>query len=108
MTPRACRPRRRSLGSVSGSRSAMVLAAVALVLGSLVGYSAGSSSAATTPGLSVTASANPPSGSTVRGGDTVTYTLTATSGQPLANGATVVDDLSGLLGNAHVLSTPDE
>ena len=70
---------------------------------------AGVSSSASVPSLlSVTVTADPASGSEVHPGDSITYTLTAASPGPLPDGARVVDDLSGLLDNATVLSTADE
>jgi len=81
-------------------------AVVAIVAG-VVGLTAPSSAAPSTP-LTVTATARPASGSTVDPGTTITYTLTARSPQPFATGATVVDDLSGLLSNASITSSAGE
>jgi hypothetical protein len=85
----------------------MLGAALAVVSGLLVLVPA-SSSATTREPLAVTAAASPRSGGTVHPGSTVTYTLTARSLQPLPTAATVVDDLSGLLGNASIASGASE
>jgi hypothetical protein len=53
----------------------------------------------------VTATASPASGSKVDPGASVTYTLNAQPQQALPQGATVVDDLSGLLGDASVATS---
>ncbi|MCL2395131.1 MAG: hypothetical protein FWC87_10635, partial [Acidimicrobiaceae bacterium] len=58
--------------------------------------------------MTVTALAVPGSGGsagTVAPGTTVTYTLDAASEAALPSGATVVDDLSGLLANATISSS---
>jgi hypothetical protein len=80
---------------------------VALLCGSLIGIAATSSATAPQP-LTVSATASPASGTTVDPGAVVTYTLNAKSQQPLPDGATVVDDLSGLLPNATVTTTPGD
>jgi len=55
--------------------------------------------------VTVTVTSNPASGGSVAPGATVTYTLSAQPLQPLPQGATVVDDLSGLLSHA-TIATP--
>src|SRR6478735_7270332 len=74
-----------------------------------VPMSAGAAWSAPSASLSsVTVTADPASGSEVDPGDSITYTLTATAVEPVADGARVVADLSGLLDEATVLSTPGE
>ena len=57
---------------------------------------------------SVTVTADPASGGEVGPGDSITYTLTAIAVEPVADGARVVADLSGVLDKATVLSTTGE
>src|SRR5690349_9813407 len=97
---------RRGKGGGSWSRTATGIVMVVAVVGGLVTNSAAATSGTAAPAFTVTATANPASGSGVHPGETVTYTLKATNRQAEPNGATVVDDLSGLLGNANVASTP--
>ena len=96
--------RRRSgprLFRVLDRRGVRLLGTFALLAGTTAGTVAVVTSAASTRApLSVTVTASPASGGTVLPGATVTYRLDATSRRPLPAGATVVDDLSGLLGHA--------
>jgi hypothetical protein len=84
------------------------LAVVVLVAAGLPMWAGVASSASVPSLLSVTASADPASGSEVHPGDSITYTLTAASPEPLPDGARVIDDLSGLVDHANLLSTADE
>jgi hypothetical protein len=70
----------------------------------LIGLPATSSATGSEP-LTVSAKASPASGTRVDPGATVSYSLDAQSHQALPQGATVVDDLSGLLGNATVTTS---
>ena len=88
----------------------VLLLAVACVM---VGFAAGwpvrgETAAASMSSLTVTADADPPSGSGVHPGDSVTYLLTATGADPVPTGALVVDDVSDLLDDATVTSTASE
>ena len=95
----------RRTGGWSSRRRAVAGSGVAVALmAGLLSYPTAVSSATLVP-LTVTATASPPSGRTVVPGSTVTYTLKVVGNEPLPGGATVVDDLSGALGHAHV-STP--
>jgi len=87
-----------------------MLGTIALLLGTTAGtatvaISTTSNSSTTRGPLTVTVTASPVSGSTVHPGATITYRLKATSQRPLPAGATVVDDLSGLLGHASIATT---
>jgi uncharacterized repeat protein (TIGR01451 family) len=86
-------------------RAAIPIVGLALApVGGLVMPAAANSSAAS--GLvTVSATVSPSSGGTVQAGATVTYTLHATSQQPLPQGATVVDDLAGWAGSATVTTS---
>ncbi|MFF1553412.1 isopeptide-forming domain-containing fimbrial protein [Rhodococcus erythropolis] len=56
------------------------------------------------PGFTLTKTADPASGSTVRAGDTITYTVTGTNtGKTALTPATITDDLSAVLNNAAVV-----
>ena len=85
-----------------------MVVAVATVVAGLHAYAGVAAAAETQPTLRVTATAKPASGGSVHAGDTITYTLSATSEQPIADGQPVVDDLSGLLDHAGLVGTPDE
>jgi hypothetical protein len=67
----------------------------------LIGLPAASSATTALP-LQVSVSTSPTSGGTVEPGATITYTIDARGQDPLPSGATVVDDLSGLLRYARV------
>ena len=82
--------------------------AVVILVGAALPISAGASSASPADVPSVTVTADPPSGSAVHPGDSITYTLSVVSPEPLQAGARVVADLSGLLDHANVLSTAGE
>src|SRR5262245_14800189 len=97
--------RRRPSRSTPCAMLGTLAALTTLIGGSLMGPPA-PSSAAPAPPVTVTATANPRSGGTVAPGATVTYTLEASSRQPQPQGATVVDDLSGLLDHATVVTPP--
>ena len=58
------------------------------------------------PGYEFTKASDPPSGSTVRGGDTITYFLTGVNIGELPLDVTISDDLSQVLNNATVISGP--
>ena len=83
------------------------MTAVALS-GGLVSFGSAASSAADLPALSITTTSNAASGGAVHAGQTITFTVTASSPKPLATDATIIIDLSGLLGNASVAETPAE
>src|SRR5262245_11499965 len=97
--------RRRPSRSTPCAMLGTLAALTTLIGGSLMGPPA-PSSAAPAPPVTVTATANPRSGGTVAPGATVTYTLEASSRQPQPQGATVIDDLSGLLDHATVATPP--
>jgi hypothetical protein len=85
-----------------------VFVAVVAVIAASVTFVSPASPASTDAPLTVTATSSPASGGTVDPGATVTYTLEATSLVAQPSGATVIDDLSGLLGHATVASTQAE
>ncbi|UPL15697.1 DUF11 domain-containing protein [Microbacterium galbinum] len=59
------------------------------------------------PGFSLTKTSDPESGSAVRGGDTITYTVTGTNtGALVLDPVTITDDLSEVLNNAELTGTP--
>ncbi|KAB1886566.1 DUF11 domain-containing protein [Microbacterium maritypicum] len=59
------------------------------------------------PGFSLTKTSDPASGSTVVGGDTITYTVTGTNtGATVLDPVTITDDLSQVLNNATLTGTP--
>ncbi|RIJ69839.1 DUF11 domain-containing protein [Nakamurella silvestris] len=61
----------------------------------------------TVPGFTLTKTSDPVSGSTVTGGDTITYTVTGTNtGETVLNPVTITDDLSKVLNHATVTGTP--
>src|SRR3954454_7220978 len=97
----------RPLRSRRGARSGSFATVVAVVCGGVV-YAAVASSAATPSPVRVTATADPASGGEVRAGEIITYQLNATADQPVPDGIEVVDDLSGLLDSATILSTSSE
>jgi hypothetical protein len=86
------------------TRAIPVLAVCIFVVGVLASLPAGLA-APTAESVIVSATASPASGSKVDPGAGVTYTLNAQPQQPLSQGATVVDDLSGLLSHASVTSS---
>lgn len=97
---------RRSIARRVRRRGATSLASVlAIIVGGLLGYLPASASADSPANVTVRATASPASGATVDPGTTITYTLDARSQHPPAPGATVVDDLSGLLANATVATS---
>src|SRR5262245_47387609 len=99
--------RRRPSRSTPSALLGVLVAVAAVVSGSLAGLPA-PSSAATPPPIAVSATSDPPSGGTVAPGATVTYTLEARNQQPPPPGSTVVDDLSGLLDHATVVTRPED
>ena len=87
------------------TRAIAFLAAVCiLVFGMLAALPAGLAASTAAPVI-VTATSSPASGGKVDPGASVTYTLNAQPQQPLPQGATVVDDLSGLLSHGSVTTS---
>ncbi|WP_158277186.1 DUF7507 domain-containing protein [Serinibacter arcticus] len=59
------------------------------------------------PGFTLTKSSDPVSGTSVQGGDTITYTVTGTNtGTTALDPVTITDDLSGVLDNATLTGAP--
>jgi hypothetical protein len=75
------------------------------IIAALVAFVSPASPASTNAPLTVTVTSSPASGGTVDPGATVTYTLKVSGVVAQPSGATVIDDLSGLLGAATVAST---
>ena len=84
------------------------VAVIVMVVAGLPVVASGSSFASAPSPLTVTVTADPSSGGEVHPGDSISYTLSAVSPGPFPDGARVVDDLSGLLDHARVLSTDNE
>ena len=99
----------RHVGSIRGHawRVGVLVAVATIVLGLLAPTGVALAVTVSAP-LRVSATANPASGGAVRAGDTVTYTLDAISEQAVPDGAQVIDDLSGVLEHASILSTAGE